>query len=71
MDFQTETELRIAELRRVIPYCKTREEAEEIQAEIEELEDRLEACPSCGSYETENEEDDPNGLACRDEYHNE
>lgn len=65
---------RIHELNRVIPFCKTRAEALDIQNDILELEERKEelelieseVCPECGSYEQDDEDDD---LTCHHEYH--
>lgn len=68
MDFQSELEYRIRKALDAIPYCKTRSEAEEIQAEIAELEEQLSACPACGSFETEYDDDN---LECGNEFHKE
>jgi hypothetical protein len=60
----------------VIPYCTSREDALEIQKEIELMEEEIErlreiedeVCPECGSYETEWGED-ADELSCRNSYH--
>ena len=62
----TNNEIRIQELRGVIPHCKTRKEAEEIQQEILELEEvESEVCPDCGSYDLDQIDD----LTCGNDYH--
>ena len=65
----TNIEYEIEKLKKVIPYCKTRAEAEEIQEQILKLEQEAdEACPECGNYERDSYDDD---LTCRNEYHDE
>lgn len=66
----------IDKLMRAIPYCGTRDEALEMQEEIEELEAKIEennaileeVCPSCGSYELDGDPE-TDDLACGDPYH--
>lgn len=78
---ETNNEIRIEEIKRdiskhnnVIPHCSTRKEAEGVQDDILVLEEEMaeleqiesEACPECGSYEQDSQDDD---LACKHEYH--
>lgn len=65
MMFQTEILNRLKKLKDSIGYCKTRKQAEEIQKEIQTLEDQLEACPLCGNYEIDYDDD----LTCEGEFH--
>jgi hypothetical protein len=67
----TNAEIRHAELMGVLPHCKTRKDAESVQAEIIELEDEMQnVCPECGAYESDYDpEDEDDFLGCRDTYH--
>ena len=66
MTTQQEIQYQIKKLKDVITHCKSRERANELQDEIDTLEGQLnDSCPSCGSYEVDQNDD----LACGDEYH--